>query len=106
MPEDNQIHPGVAVRQDCLTPHGLTVAEAAKGLGISRKHLSNLLGGRCRITPEMAIRLEKAFGEPAEKWCQIQANYDAAEAMKGVDDIDVERLWWGQPLDDDDLDDD
>ena len=55
-------HPGMSVRHDCLAPLGLSVTEAAKKLGISRKQLSDIVNGRAGISPEMAIRLDKAFG--------------------------------------------
>ena len=64
------------VRELCLKPLGLTVTDAAKGLGVSRKTLSSLLNGRFGISPEMAIRLSKAFGGSPESWLIQQAQYD------------------------------
>ncbi len=58
----NPPHPGEAVREFCLEPLGLRVTRAAKGLGVSRKALSELLNGHSGVSPEMAIRLSKAFG--------------------------------------------
>jgi len=58
----NPPHPGEVIRRQCVAPLGLTVTEAAKGLGVSRNNLSMLLNGRLNISPEMAIRLSKAFG--------------------------------------------
>jgi addiction module HigA family antidote len=66
-------HPGEVIKELCLQPSGLTVTDAAKGLGISRKTLSALLNGRFGISPEMAIRLSKAFGGSAESWLIEQA---------------------------------
>ena len=72
----NPPHPGETVRELCLEPLGLTVTDAAKGLGVSRKTLSSLLNGRFGISPEMAIRLSKAFGGSPESWLIQQAQYD------------------------------
>jgi addiction module HigA family antidote len=85
-------HPGLSVRHDCLEPLGLSVTEAAKRLGVSRKQLSDVLNGHSGISPEMAIRLDKAFGGGAETWYRLQAAYDLAQAMKRADDIKVERI--------------
>ena len=92
MPMKNPPHPGLSVRHDCLEPLGLSVTEAAKRLGVSRKQLSDIVNGHAGISPEMAIRLDKAFGGGAETWLRIQAAYDLAQAMKRADDIRVERL--------------
>lgn len=88
----NLTHPGLAVRHDCLEPLGLSVTEAAKRLGVSRKQLSDIVNCHAGISPEMAIRLDKAFGESAEIWLQLQAAYDLARAMQGADGIKVERF--------------
>jgi len=85
-------HPGLSVRHDCLEPLGLSVTEAAKRLGVSRKQLSDVLNGHSGISPEMAIRLDKAFGGGAETWYRLQAAYDLAQAMKRADAIKVERI--------------
>ena len=85
-------HPGLSVRHDCLEPLGLTVTEAAKRLGVSRKQLSDVLNGDSGISPELAIGLDKAFGGGAETWYRLQAAYDLAQAMKRADEIRVERL--------------
>lgn len=69
-------HPGQAVRDICLKPYGLSVTDAAKGLGVSRKALSELLNGKAGISPEMAIRLSKAFGKHPEHWMHMQVQYD------------------------------
>ncbi|NQV83620.1 MAG: HigA family addiction module antidote protein [Rhodospirillales bacterium] len=88
----NPPHPGLSVRHDCLEPLGLSVTEAAKKLGISRKQLSDIVNGHSGISPEMAIRLDKAFGGSADTWFRLQATYDLARAMKKADQIKVERL--------------
>ena len=61
-------HPGLAVRHDCLEPLGLTVTDGAKVLGVSRQALNSLVNGKAGISPEMAIRLDKAFGGTADAW--------------------------------------
>jgi addiction module HigA family antidote len=92
MPMKNPPHPGLSVRHDCLEPLGLSVTEAASKLGVSRKQLSDVVNGHSGISPEMAIRLDKAFGGDANTWYRLQAAYDLAQAMKQADRIKVERL--------------
>jgi addiction module HigA family antidote len=62
----NSLHPGLSVRYDCLEPLGLSVADGAEALGVTRQAINNLVRGRAGISAEMAIRLEKAFGSGAE----------------------------------------
>ena len=88
----NPPHPGLSVRHDCLEPVGLSVTEAAKKLGVSRKQLSDVVNGHSGISPQMAIRLDKAFGGGANTWYRLQAAYDLAQAMKQAEQIKVERL--------------
>jgi antitoxin HigA-1 len=71
---------------------GLSVTEAGKKLGVSRKQLSDVVNGRSGISPEMAIRLDKAFGGGAETWLRLQAAFDLAQAMRHADRIKVDRL--------------
>ncbi len=63
---NNPPHPGETVRYDCLEPLGLTVTEGAKALGVTRQALNNLVNGKSGISPEIAIRLSKAFGSSPE----------------------------------------
>ncbi|MGB2930928.1 MAG: HigA family addiction module antitoxin [Methyloceanibacter sp.] len=88
----NPPHPGLSVRHDCLEPLGLSVTDTAKKLGVSRKQLSDVLNGHSGISPEMAIRLHKAFGGGADTWFRLQAAYDLAQAMKKAKEIKVERI--------------
>ena len=81
----NPPHPGEVIRELCIEPLGLTVTEAADGLGVSRKTLSALVNGRFGISPEMAIRLSKAFGGSAESWITQQAQYDLWQALQKTD---------------------
>ena len=92
MPMKNPPHPGESVRADCIEPLGVTVTEAAKALGVSRQALNNLINGQAGISPEMAIRLDKAFGGGAETWLRLQAAYDLAQAEKDSSKIKVQRL--------------
>ena len=92
MPMKNPPHPGLSVRYDCLEPLGLSVTEAARQLGISRKQLSDIVNCRAGISPNMAIRLQKAFGGRAETWYRLQASYEMAQAMKNESQIKVNRL--------------
>ncbi len=93
MPMKNPPHPGEHVRMDCLEPLGLSVTAAAARLGVTRQALNNLVNGHAGISPEMAIRLAKAFGGSAEVWLRMQMNYDLAEAMRNADRIDVRRIY-------------
>jgi len=88
----NPPHPGRIVRQECLEPLGLSVTDAAKALGVSRNALSELVNERRGVSPEMAIRLAKAFGSSAAVWAGLQLDYDMAQAMKHADRINVRRL--------------
>lgn len=92
MPMNNPPHPGLSVRYDCLEPLDISVTEAAKQLGVSRKQLSDIVNCRAGISPEMAIRLDKAFGGGAETWYRLQATYEMAQALKRADQIKVKRL--------------
>jgi addiction module HigA family antidote len=88
----NPAHPGEVVRELCIEPLGLTVTEAARALGVSRKTLSALLNGRAGISPEMAWRLSKAFGGSAESWLVQQAQYDLAKIADKAKTLNVRRL--------------
>ena len=72
----NPPHPGEVIHELCIEPLGLSVTAVAKGLGVSRKALSELLNGRTGISTVMAIRLSKAFGGSPESWLQQQMQYD------------------------------
>ncbi len=87
----NPPHPGRLVRDACLEPLGLNVTVAAKVLGVARKSLSAVLNEKAAISPEMAIRLEKAFGSTADTWLKMQTAYNLAQARKHEDDIQVRR---------------
>ena len=84
-------HPGQSVRYDCIEAVGLSVTDAAKVLGVTRQALNNVVTGRAGISPEMAIRLDKAFGGSPEAWLSLQTAYDLAQARKHADNILVKR---------------
>lgn len=80
------------MRELCIEPLEITVTEAAAGLGVSRKTLSAILNGRAGISPEMAIRLGKAFGTSAESWLNQQIQYDLWVAEQNLGDVRVKKL--------------
>jgi addiction module HigA family antidote len=73
-------HPGELLREDVLGELGLSVAEAARRLGVSRVALSRVLHGHAGVTPALALRLEAAGVSSAEFWLRLQAAYDLAQA--------------------------
>ena len=89
----NPPHPGLTVRHDCLEPLGLTVTEGAKVLGVTRQALNNLVNGKSGVSPEMAIRLSKAFGSSPEVWLGMQLDYDLAQARLSEGKIHVKRVF-------------
>ena len=93
----NPPHPGEVVRELCIEPLGLSVTAAAKGLGVSRKALSELLNGRTGISTEMAIRLSKAFGGSPESWLQQQMQYDLWKARGRARTIKVAKFRTAKP---------
>ena len=91
MPMKNPPHPGRILRDECLEPLGLSVTAGAKALGVSRQALNNVVNERAGISPEMAIRIAKAFGGTAQVWLRMQSNYDLARALKFESKIRVRR---------------
>ena len=87
----NPPHPGAFVRTEVIEPHGLTVAAAAKVLGVSRPALSMLLNGRSDLSGLMALRIEKAFGVRMETLMRMQASYDIARTRRREGEVTVER---------------
>jgi addiction module HigA family antidote len=88
----NPPHPGRHVKMDCLEPLNLSITKGAEVLGVSRLTLSNLVNGKNGVSPEMAIRLSKAFGGSAEVWLRMQMAYDLAQAEKRTAHIKVRRV--------------
>ncbi len=87
----NPPHPGRSIKDACLDPLGLTVTEGARVLNVARHTLSRLINAQAGISPDMAIRLEKAFGSSADVWLRMQAAYDLAQARTHANRIDVKR---------------
>ena len=88
----NPPHPGEILRTLCLEPLGLSVTDAAAGLGVSRKTVSAILNGRAGISPEMAVRLSIAFKTSAESWLNQQVQYDLWQAEKRRKSLRVARI--------------
>jgi addiction module HigA family antidote len=92
MPMKNPPHPGLHVRHDCLEPLKLSVTEGAKVLGVSRQALNNLVNGKSGISPEMAVRLSKAFGGSPAVWLKMQLDYDLKQIARTASKINVRRV--------------
>ena len=92
MPMKNPPHPGKVILEECIKPLDLTIAQAAKGLGITRTSLSRLINGHNGISPEMAFRLAKAFGGSPESWLRQQMNYDLAKVQKNAGKLQIEKF--------------
>lgn len=88
----NPPHPGEIIRSLCLEPLGLTVTDAAKALGVSRKTLSAIVNGRASVSPEMAVRLSIAFDTSSESWLNQQTQYDLWHAEQRRKRLKVKRL--------------
>jgi len=88
----NPPHPGEILRELCLEPLELTVTAAAEALGVSRKTLSAILNCRAGISPEMAIRLAKAFDTTPESWLNQQMQYDLWNAKNSLGNVKIKRL--------------
>ena len=88
----NPPHPGEVLRDLCLEPLGISVTEAAKALGVARKTLSSILNGHSGISPEMAIRLGKAFDTSPESWLNQQVQYELWQAKLHAKNLKVTKL--------------
>ena len=88
----NPPHPGEIIKEFCLEPLGLSITDAAKALGISRKTLSAIVNGRANISTEMAIRLSIAFNTSAELWLNQQTQYELWLAKQKRDQLRVQKL--------------
>ena len=91
MPMKNPAHPGRIVKSACLEPLGLSVTDGAKVLDVTRQTLTKIVNGKSGISPEMAIRLSKAFGSAPETWLRMQVAYDLAQARRDESKIKVRR---------------
>lgn len=98
MANNDSHHPGRLVRSMCLDTFGLTVTEGARRLGVTRQALNNVVNGRAAISPEMALRLDKAFGGGAENWLLRQLAFDLHQARTKSDTILVDPMDRRLPL--------
>ena len=85
----NPPHVGSFVKSEIIEPNGLNITNAANVLGVTRPTLSAFLNGRSDLSPDMAIRIEKAFGVKMDTLMRMQNSYDIAQARKREDDIKV-----------------
>ena len=88
----NPPHPGRIVRQECIAPLKLSITEAARHLRVTRQALNNLVNERAGISPEMAIRLSRAFGSSPETWLGLQMDYDLAQAEKNASRLKISKI--------------
>lgn len=88
----NPAHPGAFVKADIIDPLNLSVTDAAEVLGITRAALSSFLNGRSSLSPEMALRIEKAFGMSMDTLMRMQCSFDIAQARKRAGEINVLRF--------------
>lgn len=86
------VHPGLWLKRNVVDHYGLTVTLVAEKLHVTRPAMSHLVNGKASLSPEMAIRFEKAFGIPADTMLRMQTAFDLAEARSHADEIEVERL--------------
>lgn len=91
MPMKNPVHPGALAKANLEELH-ISVAQAAKSMKVTRQQLHNVICGRSAVTPEMALRFEKAFGGTADMWVRMQAAYDLAQARKTQGKLSIPRL--------------
>lgn len=88
----NPAHPGKIIKHDCMEALGLNVTDAAEALGVVRTTLSRVINEKASVSPEMAIRVSKAFGGTPEHWLRMQLAYDVAQMRDQIDRIQVKRL--------------
>ncbi len=92
MLQHNPPHPGELLHDLWLAPLGLNITKAAEKLHVSRKTLSEIVNGRASISPEMALRLELAFGKSAQSWLAHQADHDLWQLQPRRSDLGIERI--------------
>jgi len=91
MPMKNPPHPGDLIKTEIIDVLGLSVSKAAEILKVRRATLSDLLHGKAALTPEMALRIEKAFGPEMDHLLRMQLAYDVAQTRRHSKDIAVQR---------------
>jgi addiction module HigA family antidote len=95
-PMKNPPHPGQVLKGLYLEPLELSITEAAKGLGVTRKTLSQLINGHYGITPDMALRLSEAFNTTPQLWLTMQQNFDLRKAEKKEKTYEIRQFWSGE----------
>ena len=83
--------PGEIIREEILVPLSLSVSKAAEVMKMRRPTLSDIVNGKARLTPDVALRMEKAFGVSMDLLLRMQASYEAARARERAEEVDVER---------------
>ena len=91
MPMKQPVHPGKLIKHS-IEASGLSLTDAAKRLGVTRQTLSRVINGRTSLSPEMAVRVSKAFGSTVEHWMRMQMAYDLAAVEKTAKSIKVKRF--------------
>lgn len=91
MPMKNPPHPGDLIKSEIIEPLGLSISKAASLLKVRRATLSDLLHGKAALTPEMALRIEKAFGPDMDHLLRMQLAYDVARMRRRASRIAVKR---------------
>lgn len=89
-------HPGEIIREEVISPLGLDVTKAAAVLGVTRPALSRVLNEKAALSPEMALRIEMAFGPKADHLMRIQLSYDMARARQKVGKLQVSTEYAGR----------
>ncbi len=82
-------HPGEILKDEFMEPLNLSVRETAEGLGVSRKHLSAVINGQVGVSPELAVKIAKAFRSQSDFWVRLQARYDLYHAEQNVETEEV-----------------
>jgi len=85
-------HPGELIRDICIDGFNLNITKGAEALGVARTTLSRIVNGKAKVTPEMAVRLSKAFGSTTGFWLRLQLNFDLAQIEKRAATIQVRRV--------------
>ena len=91
MPMKNPPHPGDVIRTEIVDALGLSISKAAEILKVRRATFSDLLNGKAALSPEMAMRIEKAFGPDMDHLLRMQLAYDVAKQRRRTAEIDVKR---------------
>jgi len=86
------IHPGEILLEEFMKPYGMTQTEIAKRIGVSRKHISEIVNGRKGISTDIGLRLSRLFGTSPELWLNGQLAWDVWHAMRGESAYKLEAI--------------